>query len=136
MIGIDLLGQLAFERDRKFRDDRRIDKAALFRVAAGACKLIGHLVAGGDAEEIRRGHIRHISDIDSECFGFHDVFRSLVVSVDEKCDLVHCADLCPCRIHRADGSLCIVGGDDHDRHRKQCRLHTEILSHTENLPVL
>ena len=71
-------------------------------MTAGTLKFVRHLVAGGNAEEIRCLHIRHIGNVDCECLCFHDVFGGLVVGVNEQCDLVHIADLCPCCIHGAD----------------------------------
>ena len=89
------LCQLAFHDHRKFVDHRRIDEPALYGRITGTFKLIGHPVAGGDAEEVCRVHVVFVRDTDRECLRLQQVLGGLMVFVNKKgrCGL-HCRS-CP-----------------------------------------
>src|SRR5699024_6518680 len=53
----------------KFLDDRGVDALALCRMVAGALELVRHFVAGGDAEKVRRVHVRAVGEADGKRLG-------------------------------------------------------------------
>ena len=60
------LRKTAFHRDGELVDHRRVDVLRLRGRVAGACELVGRVVARRDAEVVRDVHVRLVSDGDGE----------------------------------------------------------------------
>lgn len=68
------LGHLALQGDGEFLHHRGVYPCALYSVKTAALKFIGHLVAGGDAEEIGGLQMVHIGDAQGKSTPLFNIF--------------------------------------------------------------
>ena len=128
-LGLHHLGQLALHGHGEFVDDGGVDTVAADSVVASAFKLVGGLVACGDAEVVSHIHMVAVGDADGEGFCLEDVLRCFVTFADEEGYFVHVTNHAPSGIHYVHAAALVIGGHHQNRHRVHSRYNSKVFFH-------
>lgn len=121
--------KLAFQRERKFRNQRGIDMGAPDRCQAGMGELVGHLVARGDAQIVNGLDVLLVRHAHGERLAGKDVRHGLMAMRHVNGHLVRIANGAPSGHHRIRGTILVIGRNDQCRLRVEISLDSKILTH-------